>query len=571
MNVRDFFVYCRRSRVVRVAVIYVPIAWFSLRAILIAIPGLDAPDWVPRVFGVLVLIGYPIALIVSWALDVEDSEESGNASPDVVIVPGGTKRTQRKQTSTAVFGTLLFVGMLALGAAIYVTLNPILSTAEKLEENIGSIAVLPFLNLSADAGQRFFCDGLSEELLNLLTGVESLQVAARTSSFAMRESGLDIPSIAKKLRVSHVLEGSVRRDGDQLRVTAQLVRASDGYHLWSENYEREFTQIFEIQDDIATSIVAHLVTSLNGKSAFDQLPDVERTSPEAYFAYLKGRGVLTYPGRENLLQAAQQFDVALSISPTYEPALIGQLYTQTLIGLSDGQPIAERRALFAKALHFFEMGQRDAWVAASASALGLSLYEWERTKDVLELGLGVHLREVSLSMLNTELLLILDDEDNAAFELNRMEDFAPGIAAATYLRALIDYDSSEAALEELFVLSENARSWDTSSLPESVRDARRQLFRNCRTAILAADDALIDASECGRLRSFSVPLLAMHGQEARASKALVAMTQKRAFDATLARLPSVSALLDRPDAMIAREILALPGSAPGPNLAVTAP
>ncbi len=567
MNVRAFVRNFRRSRVVRVAFIYVPTAWVALRAILIAIPGLDAPDWVPKLFGVLLLIGFPIALIISWAMDVGDEEELRKANENQILMPGGNSNTASKQMRATTFGVILVFGTAVLGGAIYTMLNPDLLTAKKPENEIDSVAVLPFLDLSAGADQRMFCDGLSEELLNLLTGIESLRVAARTSSFAMRDSDMDVPSIGKKLRVSHIVEGSVRRDGDQLRVTAQLVRSSDGYHIWSQNYDREFTKIFEIQDDIASNIVARLVKSRGNKSTLDDLPTVDRTNPEAYFAYLKGRGALTSAGKDNLWLAAQQFDEALELSPTYEPAIIGKLYTETLLGLSEGQALDERRLLFTTALSLFESEPDDVWGATAASVLGLSLYEWERTQDVLELGLGANLNDVSLSALNLELLLTMNDIEGAELEVERTAQIAPGVAALHYLGALMKYDSSLEALENLYVVYEDARNWNHGSMQQSTSDARRKLFRDCSADYAAADDLAMDVGACDALRSFYVPLLALQGEELAALEKINSMVETRTFDGVLVHMPEVAALLQRPEATTAREILNLPTSGTDLSLA----
>lgn len=571
MNVRDFVDYCRKSRVVRVAFIYVPAAWVTLRAVLIALPGLDAPDWIPKLLSVLLLMGYPVALIVSWAMDVGDEEDSREAAKGKVYVPGGRSIARTRPTTPATFGLLLLLGMAILGGAGYLTLNPRLPIGVASSGKANSIAVLPFLNLSADSDHQIFCDGLSEELLNLLTHVSSLQVAARTSSFALRDSDLDARSIGAKLGVSHILEGSVRRDGEQIRVTAQLVRTSDGFHLWSQNYDRLFTQIFEIQDDIARNIVAQLVTSLGNKAGFDAVPEVERTSPEAYFAYLKGRGALTYPGRDSLLQAAQQFESALAISPDYDPAIIGRLYSQTLLGLRDGQPLEDRRQSFRQALGIFEVNQRDAWTATAVSVLGISLYEWERVRDVLELAIGANRNDVSLAVLNAELLLILNDIDGAAREIERIEGVAPGIPATAYLMALMNYESSEDALETLFALGEWAPNQSAGDVHYSVQNARRQLFQDCSDYYAATDDAAPDAAKCSALGSFLIPLLAIHGRNSEALRKLVAMAEMRTFDGALTRLPEVVALLTRQDAAAAREIFKLPASAFDDNLAIATP
>jgi adenylate cyclase len=178
-----------------------------------------------------------------------------------------------------------------------------------------SIAVLPFVNMSEDKANEYFSDGISEELLNLLSKVPQLQVAARTSSFSFKGKPIEIPEIARKLHVANVLEGSVRKSGDQLRITAQLVRASEGYHLWSETYDRKLDDIFKIQDEIAGEVVKQLKVTLLGAK-----PTVRETDPKAYTLYLQAVQV----GRQGTPEAYTQSDAllkqVLEIDPRYAPA-----------------------------------------------------------------------------------------------------------------------------------------------------------------------------------------------------------------------------------------------------------
>lgn len=179
-----------------------------------------------------------------------------------------------------------------------------------------SIAVLPFVNMSSDAEQEYFSDGLSEELLNLLAKIPELKVAARTSSFSVRDKGLSIPEIADQLNVVYVLEGSVRKQSEQLRITAQLIRADSGFHLWSETYDRQLDNIFEIQEDIATAVTEALRITLLG-----EVPSVRKTDPEAYRLFLEGQYLKRQISGDALDRAVSAFEQAIEIDPTYAPAL----------------------------------------------------------------------------------------------------------------------------------------------------------------------------------------------------------------------------------------------------------
>ncbi len=212
-----------------------------------------------------------------------------------------------------------------------------------------SIAVLPFVNMSEDKANEYFSDGISEELLNLLAKIPQLKVAARTSSFSFKGKGVEIPEIARQLRVANVLEGSMRRSGDQLRITAQLIRAAEGYHLWSETYDRKMDDIFKIQDEIAGEVVKELKVKLLGAA-----PKVRTTDPKAYAFFLQGREL----GRQNTAEAFAKSDAlyrqVLEIDPRYAPAwneLARNFVNKAGMGLlSNQEGLARAREAAEKAL-----------------------------------------------------------------------------------------------------------------------------------------------------------------------------------------------------------------------------
>ena len=209
---------------------------------------------------------------------------------------------------------LLLVGALIAGAFFYFRKSaPPPSASAAVPEK--SIAVLPFVNMSEDKTNESFSDGISEELLNLLAKVPQLQVAARTSSFSFKGKGLEIPEIARQLHVANVLEGSVRRSGDHLRITAQLVRAAEGYHLWSETYDRKMDDIFKIQDEIAVEVVKELKVKLLGAA-----PKLRTTDPKAYALFLQGRELGRQMNAEAFAKSDALIRQVLEIDPRYAPA-----------------------------------------------------------------------------------------------------------------------------------------------------------------------------------------------------------------------------------------------------------
>jgi len=190
-----------------------------------------------------------------------------------------------------------------------------------------SIAVLPFANMSADAENEYFCDGLAEELLNALAKIDGLKVAARTSTFSFKGKPMDIGEIGQKLGVRNILEGSVRKSGDRLRITAQLVNASDGYHLWSERYDRQMKDIFDVQDEITLSVITALKLKLLGGEKSSLLKR-ETENTEAYKAYLKGR-YLRYAKNDHR-GAAMAYEEAVGLDPSHAPSWLGMAESYVL-------------------------------------------------------------------------------------------------------------------------------------------------------------------------------------------------------------------------------------------------
>src|SRR5262245_36190524 len=241
---------------------------------------------------------------------------------------------------------LTVIAVLVAGAAYYFVAHRAPNNAA-ISEN--SIAVLPFVDMSQAKDQGYFSDGISEELLNLLAKISQLKVAARTSSFSFKGKQVEIPEIARQLHVANVLEGSVRKSGDKLRITAQLVRAAEGYHLWSETYDRKLDDIFKIQDEIAGEVVKQLKVTLLGVK-----PTVRETDSKAYALFLQARQL----GRQYTPEAFTQSDAlyrqVLEIDPRYAPAwdeLARNFLHKTSVGLlSNSEGYTRAREAYEKAL-----------------------------------------------------------------------------------------------------------------------------------------------------------------------------------------------------------------------------
>ena len=324
----EFLQHLKQRKLVQWAIAYVAAAFALLQGIDLIAQQFGWPEAARRGTTLTLAVGFFVTLILAWY--------------------HGERGAQR------VTGTelLIIALVLALGGGLLWRFAPASGTSENKastapDEN--SIAVLPFADMSQAKDQGYFSDGISEELLNLLSKIPQLKVAARTSSFSFKGKGNEIPEIARQLRVAHVLEGSVRRSGDELRITAQLIRAADGYRVWSETYDRKLDDIFKIQDEIASKVVKELKVKLLGSP-----PKVRTTDPKAYALFLQGREL----GRRLTAEAYAKSDAlyreALEIDPRYPPAWINLasiFYNKSNIGLiSQQEGVARSREAAEKAL-----------------------------------------------------------------------------------------------------------------------------------------------------------------------------------------------------------------------------
>ena len=272
----SFWQELRRRKVVRVVLAYVIVGWLLIQIADVTLEPLHLPPWSETLVIWLVGLGFPIAVILAWVLDV---------------TPEGIAVTPPQDEPSV---------------------------------NDATIAVLPFVNMSGDPENEYFSDGMSEELLNLLARLQHLRVCSRTSAFALKGTTLDMPSISRQLSVRYVLEGSVRRSGNKVRITAQLIDACEDRHLWSETYDRELQDIFVVQDEIA----GHIFSSLKMTLTADEQQAIQSTTHnvEALDYYLKGRELYHRTEQGHLEKSRQMFEEALRVDPKYSQAWAGLTY-----------------------------------------------------------------------------------------------------------------------------------------------------------------------------------------------------------------------------------------------------
>jgi TolB-like protein len=315
----------KRRKVIRVAVVYAATAFAVLQAADIMLPQMGVPAWGLSLVVALIVLGFPIAIVLGWALEVTPDGVKVTRPRDAASTHEAPPSLLGKRTVFA--AALLVVLGVGIGAGWFLrpVSGPDVTPAAELAADAPavadrSIAVLPFVNMSADPEQEFFSDGLSEEILNLLAQIRDLRVIGRTSSFAFKGRNEDLRTIGSTLGVAHLLEGSVRKAGDDLRITAQLIEVEGGSHLWSQSYDRRLENVFAIQTEIAGSIAEALRVSLVGPDQAAPVAQAAASLP-AYELFLQARRLIQGRTRSGIEAARKLLDDALALDPDYAPAL----------------------------------------------------------------------------------------------------------------------------------------------------------------------------------------------------------------------------------------------------------
>ena len=307
----------KRRNVFKVGAAYLVVSWLILQLVQSVREPLGLPEWTDAFFIVLLSAGFPLALLFAWAFELtpDGVKKTREVDKEVSV----TANTGRKLNYAIIITLALALAYSVFDRVTQVDIADSTDVAAEQAANYTSIAVLPFVNMSSDKDQEYFSDGISEELLNVLAKIPELRVAARTSSFQFKGQNLDIGKVAEQLNVDHVLEGSVRKANTRIRITAQLIQADTGFHLWSESYDRELDDIFGIQDEISAAIVAALSETLGLET--QAAPTVQAAAnTDAYNSYLLGQHLVRQRTEPSIEASLTHFERALELDPDYAPA-----------------------------------------------------------------------------------------------------------------------------------------------------------------------------------------------------------------------------------------------------------
>jgi TolB-like protein/Tfp pilus assembly protein PilF len=324
MKIDNFFAELKRRNVYKVAVAYAVVAWLTIQAASIFLPAFNAPQWVMQIVILILVVGFPIALAFSWAFEI--TPEGIVRESEVAADQSITHHTGRKLVALTIV-----LAVVATGLLIFQFVRP--RTWPERQSNGStspsaatisnkSIAVLPFDNLSRDPDNAYFCEGVQDEILTRLAKVADLKVISRTSTQHFKSTPDNLPQIAKQLGVAHILEGSVQKASDQVRVNVQLINALTDAHLWAETYDRRLIDIFSVESEIAKNIAETLQAKITG-SEKNSIAKAPTANPEAYELYLKGRHFWNRRTLADIQKALQLFQQAIEKDPNYAVAYAG--------------------------------------------------------------------------------------------------------------------------------------------------------------------------------------------------------------------------------------------------------
>src|SRR5437016_520259 len=382
----NFFAELKRRNVYKVAVAYIVAGRALSQGIAQVFPVFDIPNWIIRLIVLLIILGLPIALVLAWTFELTPQGIKRTETADAM--PETARQKKHTWIYVVVIAGVFSIGLFFLGRYSAKNATPRQTEAPTVSQK--SIAVLPFDNLSRDPDNAYFCEGVQDEILTRLAKIADLKVISRTSTQHFKSTPDNLPQIAKQLGVAHILEGSVQKSNDQVRVNVQLINALTDAHLWADTYDRKLTDIFAVESEIAKTIAETLQARLTGseKTSIAKTPTV---NPEAYELYLKGRFFWNKRNGEDLRKAIDYFNQAIAKDPNYALAYVGladsYLLLSSYAAVSPAESLPPARSALKKALEL-----DDSLAEAHASFGLLTTLELDLHRALDELKRAVELK-----------------------------------------------------------------------------------------------------------------------------------------------------------------------------------
>ena len=519
----SFFAELKRRNVFRVGIAYAVSTWVLLQVTDIVAEILILPEWAPKLILLILIIGFIPALIFAWAFEL--TPEGVKREKDVDRSQSITPKTGQKLNIT--IGALLVIALAYIGYDKLVidasnqtepavseevlsaeNAAPIETETPAVTEIQKSIVVLPFVNMSNDPDQEFFSDGLSEELLNVLAQIKDLRVISRTSAFAFKGKDMDIPTIAAQLGVSHVLEGSVRKAGNNIRITAQLIEVATDSHLWSDAYNRKLENVFEIQEEISKAIAQELQVTLGTGSITSAGKPTENL--EAYQLFLRGRHLYQNRGSTQLERSMELLKQSVDLDPEFSEAWANLAAANIVYGYGQKEGFET----------YYRDGQQAALRAIAIdpnngfahAVLGLGHtreYDWDAAMQEYDLAIRLNPNETNSLLWKGIALLSLGYIDQAIATYQQAEQLDPIFTNLQFWLASAyeqkgDIESMHRSEQKILRLDPSFQGLDFSvyqlysgNLDEAERIARETEIQSSDTDVLSAAmySALRDPSQ----------------------------------------------------------------------------
>jgi len=457
----------KRRNVIKVAVAYVVVAWLVTQVLQLVFESFGTPDWVMKTVLVLMAMGLIFALFFAWAFEL--TPEGIKREKEVDRSQSITPQTGKKLNNTIFFVMALAIAYFAYDKFILSGSREAAEATRQVTEQAAettsaepdkSVAVLPFVDMSPDKDQEYFTDGLTENLLNALAQLKELKVAGRTSSFAFKNRNEDLRSIGTQLGVANVLEGSVQKSGERVRITAQLVSTEDGYHLWSQTYDRTLKDIFAVQDEIANEVARAMKVTLLGQDAGGKPVSVSQDTSAAYNDYLKGRYEQNRGNLESNARATDYFRRALQEDPDMAlawAALSSSLAYKT--GFSDTDFSAGYEEARTSAVRALELDpDLPEGYMALAEIQQAHDWDWEAAETSLNRALALRPGDAKIRRKLARLMAMRGKADEAFAEYQRVTEQDPLDMQAQ--RALAQTLSQRGRFEQALVIFDHLQAID---------------------------------------------------------------------------------------------------------------